>query len=78
MRVKNTMFLFKEKQNNCSAYFVHRLSARKKEKNTRERRCASEKKENVRLGEREREKSVFACVPVPSPVSELSECDLWL
>lgn len=70
------MFLFKEKQNNCSAHFVHRLSARKKEKNRRERRCASEKKENVRLGERE--KSVFACVPVPSPVSELSECDLWL
>lgn len=70
------MFLFKEKQNNCSAHFVHRLSARKKEKNKRKRRCASEKKENVRLGERE--KSVFACVPVPSPVSELSECDLWL
>lgn len=52
---------------------------RERKKRTEEKRkmlCVREKGECA--AERKREKSVFACVPVPSPVSELSECDLWL
>ncbi len=49
---------------------------RKRKKRTGEKDVVRQRKR--RMCGWEREKSVFACVPVPSPVSELSDCDLWL
>lgn len=67
MRVKNPMFLFKEKQNKKSpresslrCSFCALIMC-EKEKNRRERCCASEKKENVRLRERERSQCLHVC-----------------
>lgn len=48
----------------------------RKKKTRKKMLCVTVKGECA--AKREREKSVFACVLVPSPVRELSDCDLWL